>query len=114
MRIRLEDFVAAMFRPYVGTSFSFRFPGRSETKVQLKLQDVRAASAPSDLEGPPATVRQGGFFSLLFVAEAETAPASGLYQLDHPDFEPTALLLSGVSVPGRRSNDPPLFEAVFG
>jgi hypothetical protein len=114
MQIRLKDFVAETFRPYVETSFSFRLPERPETMVQLKLQDVRAVSASFDLKGRPATVRQGGFFSLLFVAEAETTPASGLYQLDHPGFEPVVLLLSRVSVPSCRPENPPIFEAVFG
>jgi len=111
--ILLEDCVVETFRPYVGTNFSFRCPEPPGAIVRLTLQKVRCGlQAPA--EHPRAMVRRGGFFSLLFVAETEMPPASGLYQLDHPDFEPFSLLLSRVSVPSRRPDDPPLFEAVFG
>ena len=113
--IRLEDCVVDTFRPYVGTNFSFRCPEPPGAIVRLTLQEVRCgSSAPAEHPGAPAMVRRGGFFSLLFVVKAEAPPASGLYRLDHPDFEPFSLLLSRVSVPSRRPDDPPLFEAVFG
>ncbi len=113
--IRLKDCLADTFRPYVGTGFSFSRPKPADGVVRLTLQEVRRhASAPTEQRGAPSMVRRGGFFSLLFVAETEMPPASGLYQLDHPDFEPFSLLLSRVSVPSRRPDDLPLFEAVFG
>ena len=113
--IRLEDCVVDTFRPYVGTNFSFRCLEPLGTIVRLTLQEVRCGpSAPAEHPGAPAVVRRGGFFSLFFVVKAETPPASGLYRLDHPDFEPFSLLLSRVSVPSGRPDDPPLFEAVFG
>ena len=79
-------------------------------RVRRWLVDQIATEHP----GAPWVVRLGGFFSLLFLAEAETSPLSGLYRLDHPDFEPLTLLLSRVSAPWRRPDDAPLFEAVFG
>jgi hypothetical protein len=113
--IRLEDCVVDTFRPYVGTNFSFRCPEPLGAIVRLTLQEVRCGpSAPAEHPGAPAMVRRGGFFSLFFVVKAETPPASGLYRLDHPDFEPFSLLLSRLSVPWGRPDDPPLFEAVFG
>jgi hypothetical protein len=114
MRIRIEEFVAELFHPYVGTRFSFRTPERPEAVVQLQLREVCPAPAVFDPLRPPGNLRRGGFFSLLFVTESEIAPSSGLYQLDHPDFEPTPLLLSRVVAPRRPRDDPPLFEAVFG
>ena len=115
MLIRLEDCQPDTFSPYVGTGFLFRDPTPAEGIVRLTLQEVRRyPSGDGEQWGMSSRVRQGGFFSLLFVGESETAPVSGLYRLDHPDFEPTALLLSRVSVPGRRLDDPPLLEAVFG
>jgi len=113
VRARLEHFVADTFRPYIGTSFSFRQSQQPDAIVQMTLQEVRAAAAPERAEAL-ASVRRGGFFSLLFVAETDHPPPSGLYQLDHPDFEPSLLLLSRVSAPWRRPQDPPLLEAVFG
>ena len=115
MLIRLEDCQPDTFGPYVGTGFSFRDPRPAEGIVRLTLQEVRRhASAEGEQRGMSWTVRRGGFFSLLFAAETEPRFTSGLCRLDHPDFEPFSLLLSRVSVPGRRPDDPPLFEAVFG
>jgi hypothetical protein len=34
--------------------------------------------------------------------------------MEHPDFEPSTLLISRVSAPGRDLQDAALFEAVFG
>ena len=96
MRIRVEDFVAETFGAYLGTSFCFRCPKRSEGFLRLKLREVRAASGSADL----LPIRLGGFFSLLFEAEVETQSEGGLCQMEHPDFEPSTLLISRVSRPG--------------
>jgi len=113
--IRLEDCLADTLCPFVGTGFSFSRPKPADGVVRLTLQEVRRhASGPTEQGGAPSMVRRGGFFSLLFVAETEMPLAAGLYQLDHPDFEPFSLLLSRVSVPWRHPDAPPLFEAVFG
>jgi hypothetical protein len=71
---------------------------------------VHAASGPAG----PLPVRRGGFFSLLFEAEVETQSAGGLYEIEHRDFEPSTVLISRVSVPGRGPEDAALFEVVFG
>jgi hypothetical protein len=110
MRIRLEDFVAETFSSYLGTSFCFRCPERPEGFLRLKLREVHPASGPAG----PLPVRRGGFFSLLFEAEVETQSVGDLYQIEHPDFEPSTVLISRVSVPGRGPEDAALFEAVFG
>jgi hypothetical protein len=110
MRIRVEDFVAETFGAYLGTSFCFRCPKRSEGFLRLKLREVQAASGSAD----PLPIRLGGFFSLLFEAEVETQSEGGLCQMEHPDFEPSTLLISRVSAPGRGPKDAALFEAVFG
>ena len=115
MLIRLEDCQPDTFSPYVGTGFLFRDPTPAEGIVRLTLHEVRRhASAEGEQRGVSSTVRRGGFFSLLFVAETGTRLTSGLCRLDHPDFEPFSLLLSRVFLPGRRPDDLPLFEAVFG
>jgi hypothetical protein len=76
MRIRIEEFVAELFHPYVGTSFSFRTPERPETVVQLQLWEVCPGPAVFDPLRPPGNLRRRGFFSLLFVTESEIAPRS--------------------------------------
>jgi hypothetical protein len=113
--IGLEDFAADTFGPYVGTTFLFRCGQPADAVVRLKLAEVRCTTPPPPTKpGAPHTVRSGGCFSLLFVAETEMPSASGLYRLDHPDFAPSELLLNRVSVPWRRAEEAPLFEAVFG
>jgi hypothetical protein len=62
MRIRIEEFVAELFHPYVGTSFSFRTSERPETVVQLQLREVCPAPAVFDPQGHQETSGGEVFF----------------------------------------------------
>jgi hypothetical protein len=111
-KIGLQDFVADLFDPLVGTTLVFERPCGSEPAGQgparMKLLEVHRGAKPLPALRQP--------FSLLFVVKDQPPLGTGLHRLVYPGFEPADLFISRVMAPEYQAIDPlgMYYQAVFG